>query len=82
MVAAGVINAETAWMFRLPSITTRRLPTAASRARALTSEQIFECLQEAEQTKKDKGEAREINTKEREKTREQRDRVFVYLTQH
>ena len=36
---------------------------------------FFQCLQEAEQTKKDKGEAREINRKERERRREDRNSV-------
>ena len=54
MVRAGIISQEAAQLFQTPVISSQRLPSAASRARSLTSDEFFSALQQIEQEKRDK----------------------------
>lgn len=67
LVEAGTLSEGTAALFQMPAITPRRLPSAASQARSLTSDEFFSKLQETEKEKAEKAETREANRRERER---------------
>ncbi|XP_065196899.1 uncharacterized protein LOC135828375 [Sycon ciliatum] len=69
LVTAGVISPSTASIFMTPAVTPRRLPSAASQARTLTSDEFFTALQRVEEERQKKEDAKEANRRQREQRR-------------
>ena len=67
LVEVGTISESTAALLQTPIIVLRRLPSSASQARSLTSDEFFYKLQEIEKEKEQRAEAKEANKRQREK---------------